>query len=588
MVASRSRPRGGVAAPFGLVILIFALVPGEIGNQELTALIARQQAVAARQGHGSASPFGTVHASNISMPQPLGAPPYALTGLDTSYPDITGSIREQILGEADAVPPSQLPIVERRLKGDRLVVTAQMPEPQAAPPSRGVGVKGDRLATVAPAAQSKAMRAAAKPIFAGGEVAALAQEIITPEPQMQTVEREPSSNDPPAPVDPNPRDTSSELAALPPPVESGIEEDTVSPAAPSTVLAVAPELDADVPMARIYFGSAPMGLSLDALDPWQPGEAPTVETVMVAVDPGSKLAALTPDVSPESSQAPAEADGEGETPPSSIPADRPSLKLATAAELDADVPMPRLYFGGEPMGVSPAGLDPWQPGQAPMVETVVVAVAPGIKLASLTPDASPSPMDRLGPDGSHPGGQTIAPKGQVTGEDKRPMSPAERLKLDGKARSKAEKCLAEAVYFEARGEPVRGQIAVAQVVLNRAFSGYYPHTVCGVVYQNSHRHLACQFTFACDGIPDVIREPDAWERAKKIAAESLDGKLWLPEVGKATHYHAYWVRPGWVREMTRMYKLGVHTFYRPRKWGDGAEKPAWGDAEATATATKQL
>jgi spore germination cell wall hydrolase CwlJ-like protein len=168
------------------------------------------------------------------------------------------------------------------------------------------------------------------------------------------------------------------------------------------------------------------------------------------------------------------------------------------------------------------------------------------------------------------------------------MSPAERLKLDGKARSKAEKCLAEAVYFEARGEPVRGQIAVAQVVLNRAFSGYYPHTVCGVVYQNSHRHLACQFTFACDGIPDVIREPDAWECAKKIAAESLDGKLWLPEVGKATHYHAYWVRPGWVREMTRMYKLGVHTFYRPRKWGDGAEKPAWGDAEATATATKQL
>jgi spore germination cell wall hydrolase CwlJ-like protein len=264
------------------------------------------------------------------------------------------------------------------------------------------------------------------------------------------------------------------------------------------------------------------------------------------------------------------------------------VKLALAPELDADAPMPRLYFGGEPMGLSLGTLDPWQPGEAPMVETVLVAVAPGIKLAALTPDTSALPTHRQGPNEVRRGGQTIAPKGQVTGEDKRPMSPAEQLKLDGKARGKAEKCLAEAVYFEARGEAVRGQIAVAQVVLNRTFSGYYPHTVCGVVYQNAHRHLACQFTFACDGIPDVIREPDAWERAKKIAAETLDGQLWLPEVGKATHYHAYWVRPGWVREMTRMYKFGVHTFYRPRKWGDGAEKPTWGDAEATATATKQL
>ena len=156
------------------------------------------------------------------------------------------------------------------------------------------------------------------------------------------------------------------------------------------------------------------------------------------------------------------------------------------------------------------------------------------------------------------------------------MTPAERLGLDEKSRAKAEKCLAEAIYFEARGEPVRGQMAVAQVVLNRAFSGKYPNTVCGVVYQNAHRHLACQFTFACDRIRDVIREPDMWERAKTIASEMLDGKLWLPEVGKATHYHAYWVRPGWVREMNKMHKLGVHTFYRPRAWGDGGKAPRMG------------
>ena len=67
-------------------------------------------------------------------------------------------------------------------------------------------------------------------------------------------------------------------------------------------------------------------------------------------------------------------------------------------------------------------------------------------------------------------------------------------------------------------KPVRGQIAVAQVVMNRVFSPFYPNDVCGVVYQNANRHNACQFTFACDGIPDVVTEPDAWERAKRIAA----------------------------------------------------------------------
>ena len=69
---------------------------------------------------------------------------------------------------------------------------------------------------------------------------------------------------------------------------------------------------------------------------------------------------------------------------------------------------------------------------------------------------------------------------------------------DEKARAREEKCLSEVIYFEARGEAVRGQIAVAQVVMNRVFSGKYPNTVCGVVYQNKHRHMACQFTFACD------------------------------------------------------------------------------------------
>jgi hypothetical protein len=61
----------------------------------------------------------------------------------------------------------------------------------------------------------------------------------------------------------------------------------------------------------------------------------------------------------------------------------------------------------------------------------------------------------------------------------------------------------------------------------------------------------------------------------------LDGKLWMPEVSKSTHYHAYWVHPDWVNEMKKVYKLGVHTFYRPRAWGDGEDEPTWGDPVET-------
>ena len=94
--------------------------------------------------------------------------------------------------------------------------------------------------------------------------------------------------------------------------------------------------------------------------------------------------------------------------------------------------------------------------------------------------------------------------------------------------------------------------------------------------------MACQFTFACDNVADVVREPDMWDRAKKIAKAMLDGQLWLPEVGKSTHYHAYWVHPSWVSEMKKMYKFGVHTFYRPRAWGDGSDAPSWGTPAETA------
>jgi spore germination cell wall hydrolase CwlJ-like protein len=254
----------------------------------------------------------------------------------------------------------------------------------------------------------------------------------------------------------------------------------------------------------------------------------------------------------------------------------------TREEADPAFLMARLYFGGAPMGETLEGVQPWQQGEEPKVETLTVSVDTDATTASIAPD----PTDR--PAAASGGGQSIASKGEVTGEGRRPMSPAERLGLTKSTRAKQEKCLAEGIYFESRGEPVRGQIAVAQVIVNRAFSGHYPSSVCGVVYQNAHRYLACQFTFACDRHPDVIRDQAAWHRAVAVAEGTLDGKLWLPEVGKATHYHASWVRPGWVRTMQKLHRIGVHTFYRPTRWGDGADAPAWGDATATAEASRAL
>lgn len=237
-----------------------------------------------------------------------------------------------------------------------------------------------------------------------------------------------------------------------------------------------------------------------------------------------------------------------------------------------------LFFGSSSLGGNLESIESWQPGAEPLI----VMPDPDMKVtASLTP-----PTEEIAKDIES--GESLAPKGEVNADNQRARSPAERLALDDKSRAKSEKCLAEAIYFESRGEAVRGQMAVAQVVMNRVFSGKYPETVCGVVYQNRYRHFACQFTFACDNNPDVIREPEMWERAKKISKAMLDGQIWLPEVGKSTHYHAYWVRPSWVAEMKKMYRTGVHTFYRPRAWGDGSEEPSWGTPAQTAALSAEL
>jgi hypothetical protein len=125
-----------------------------------------------------------------------------------------------------------------------------------------------------------------------------------------------------------------------------------------------------------------------------------------------------------------------------------------------------------------------------------------------------------------------------------------------------QRCLAEAVYFEARSEPEEGQAAVAQVVLNRVRSGLYPASVCGVVYQNRHRHLACQFTFACEGKALRVSDSESWETAKRVARDVTEGRTYLSDVGAATHYHADYVKPYWARRLKKMDVIGRHIFYQ--------------------------
>ncbi|NTJ41485.1 cell wall hydrolase [Agrobacterium larrymoorei] len=125
-----------------------------------------------------------------------------------------------------------------------------------------------------------------------------------------------------------------------------------------------------------------------------------------------------------------------------------------------------------------------------------------------------------------------------------------------------QQCLASGIYFEARGESVKGQAAVAQVILNRVRNPAYPKTICGVVYQNKDWRNRCQFSFACDNIKDRVNSERHWKMAREVAMATTAGKIWLTEVGSATHYHAVYVRPAWGKSMKKVGRIGLHVFYR--------------------------
>ena len=153
--------------------------------------------------------------------------------------------------------------------------------------------------------------------------------------------------------------------------------------------------------------------------------------------------------------------------------------------------------------------------------------------------------------------------GQGLQRGEAPYTAAE-LDAMGRARGGRQwQCLTEALYFEARGESVAGQFAVAEVILNRVDHANYPDTICGVVNQGTGRRFACQFTYTCDGRPENVTDHAIHERLGRIARIMIDGG---PRnlTGGATHYHANWVNPSWAREFPQTAEIGTHLFYLGR------------------------
>jgi spore germination cell wall hydrolase CwlJ-like protein len=150
-------------------------------------------------------------------------------------------------------------------------------------------------------------------------------------------------------------------------------------------------------------------------------------------------------------------------------------------------------------------------------------------------------------------------------------------------------CLAQAVYYEARGESPSGQAAVAQVVLNRVRHPAFPKTICGVVFQ--HVGDDCQFSFACNGAMRQPLDRASWRRATMVADRALSGAV-MAEVGAATHFQAARSTSGWAGGLAKVAQIGEHIFYRftgragtPRMFHaepqrSGPDAPTQNDAEA--------
>lgn len=190
-------------------------------------------------------------------------------------------------------------------------------------------------------------------------------------------------------------------------------------------------------------------------------------------------------------------------------------------------------------------------------ERAGLALVEGAKLAGLV--AEPTlrrPLFAALAPGAAP---TRAAASKASGEALRVTDPSWLAAQPAPTGDKQFRCLATALYFEARGESLHGQAAVAEVILNRVETSAYPNSICGVVNQAGNG--GCQFSYTCDGKPETISDPRAWDVAGRIARAMLDGAPRELTQG-ATHFHTPAVSPKWARSFTRTARIGSHVFYR--------------------------
>lgn len=239
-----------------------------------------------------------------------------------------------------------------------------------------------------------------------------------------------------------------------------------------------------------------------------------------------------------------------------------STEIPTAGEMRAIEPLTP-----EEITMTRRAMAPRSPGGSRSQTTGVVLLdgaTPAVPRADVLASTTPAPADSVPmeiaavPVSLQPG-MPVHNVIALGASDTRPQYAS--LIDPGKMESEA-RCLAEAVYFEARGETESGQAAVAQVVLNRVKSGLYPATVCGVVYQNRHRYKACQFSFACEGRSLRITDSVSWNKAVRVAKGVTEGSMYNADVGGSTHYHANYVRPYWASRLKKMDVIGRHIFYK--------------------------
>ena len=203
----------------------------------------------------------------------------------------------------------------------------------------------------------------------------------------------------------------------------------------------------------------------------------------------------------------------------------------------------------------------------PAITRAVWGVTPGWENISLTGRPTMDALTRTGVDAQRLNAAVPVVSGALRAMPTFRFTPA----TDGDRR-RAQRCLAQAIYYEAALEPRRGQEAVAQVILNRVRDPNFPASICGVVYQGAERTTGCQISFTCDGSLSRAPVAWAWNQAEDVARRALEGftAAW---VGTATHYHADYVRPWWSPTVTKVNQVGAHIFYR---WaGRAGDTPAF-------------